>query len=128
MNKKTFFFREDRQLIKVNLDDIFFLAAQKNYTRLYTALDSFHLARITLVEAMRVLPEDKFLRVHRSYAVATDHIEAVKRDAIRLATIDAEVPVSRMYYTAITKQFIILDSADFETGKKKIVNVRNRKD
>jgi DNA-binding LytR/AlgR family response regulator len=126
MYKKSFFFRQERQLKKINLDEIFYLEAAKNYTKMYTAKGTF-IARITLVEAMKLLPIDKFLRVHRSYAVAVDHIDVVKRDEIHMAPIAVAVPVSRIYYGAFTKQFIILDSADIDTGKKRMVNARERR-
>lgn len=127
MYKKAFFFRQDRQLKKINPDEIIYLEAAKAYTKLYTASETY-LARITLLEAMKLLPENKFLRVHRSYAVAADHIDIVARDRVQLATIPVEVPVSRMYYSAFTKQFIILDSADIDTGKKRMINARERRD
>src|SRR4051812_7992904 len=103
MYNKSFFFRQDRQLKKINLDEIIYLEAAKNYTKLYTANETY-IARITLIEAMKLLPENKFLRVHRSFAVAVDHIDVVARDSVKLATIPVEVPVSRMYYVAFTKQ------------------------
>ena len=126
MYKKIFFLRQDRLLKKINPDEIVYLEASKNYTKLYTA-DETYLARITLLEAMKLLPENKFLRVHRSFAVAADHIDVVKRDSLQLATIPVEVPVSRMYYAAFTKQFIILDSADIDTGKRRLINARERR-
>src|SRR5689334_5387181 len=123
MNNKIFVFRQDRQLKKINLDEIVFLEAAKNYTKLYTANATF-IARITLREAMKLLPENKFIRIHRSFAVSPDHIDSVGRDMVVLATIAVEVPVSRQYYVALTKQFIILDSADIDKGKRKIVKAR----
>ncbi|AEW03338.1 hypothetical protein A4D02_04790 [Niastella koreensis] len=126
MYKKAFFFRQDRQLKKINLEEIIYLEAKKNYTKLYTANGSY-IARISLVEAMKLLPEGKFLRVHRSYAVAADHIDVVKRDGILLASLPVEVPVSRIYYGSFTKQFTILDSADIDTGKKRTINARERR-
>ncbi|MFL5745635.1 MAG: LytR/AlgR family response regulator transcription factor [Niastella sp.] len=126
MYKKTFFFRQDRQLKKINPDEIIYLEAAKSYTKLYTANETY-IARITLLEAMKLLPENKFLRVHRSFAVSADHIDVVKRDGVQLATIPVEVPVSRMYYVAFTKQFIILDSADIDTGKKRMISARERR-
>lgn len=125
MYVNAFFFRKDRQLKKINLDEIIYLEASKNYTKLYTA-GTTYLARITLVEALKLLPANKFLRVHRSFAVAADHIDVVARDTVQLATIPVQVPVGRLYYGAFTKQLIILDSADMDTGKKKMMHARER--
>jgi DNA-binding LytR/AlgR family response regulator len=117
MYKKAFYFRQDRQLKKINLDSIIYLEAAKNYTRLYTSINNMYIARITLIEAMKLLPKDKFIRIHRSFAVATEHIDTVGRDILKLATIPVEIPVSRLYYVAFTKQITILDSAAIDKGK-----------
>ncbi len=81
------------------------------------------MARVTLDAAMDLLPEEKFLRVHRSYAVATEHIDVVARDFVRFKNIKLEVPVSRMYYTALSKHVIILDSAVIETEGKNAIQI-----
>ena len=94
---------------------------------MYTA-DGSYIARISLVEAMKLLPDNKFLRVHRSFAVAAEHIDIVKRDSLQLATIPVELPVSKIYYSAFIKHFIILDSADIDPGKRRmIINARERR-
>lgn len=125
MYVNAFFFRKDRQLKKIDLDEIVYLEASKNYTKLHTAGPTY-LARITLVEALKLLPENKFLRVHRSFAVAADHIDVVARDTVHLATLPVQVPVGRLYYGTFTKQLIILDSADMEPGNRKMMPARER--
>lgn len=125
MDKKPFFFRQDGLLKKLDLDEIIYLEAAKNYIRLYT-FDKIYMARVSLDAAMDLLPENKFLRVHRSFAVAADHIDVVARDFVRFKTLRLEIPVSRMYYVALTKQVIILDSAAIDTGLKSIKGRRKK--
>lgn len=111
MSKQHFFFRQDGQLKKLNLDDVVFLEATKNYTRFVT-LDGDHLIRVSLNAAMELLPTDKFLRVHRSFAVSFDHLSEVGRESVLFTAFPKlEVPVSRSYYVQFTKQVVILDSA-----------------
>ena len=111
MSKQHFFFRQDGQLKKLNLDNVVYLEAAKNYTR-FNSLDGDHLVRISLDAAMELLPADKFLRVHRSYAVAFDHICDLGREWVLFTAFpELEVPVSRPYYVQFTKQVVILDSA-----------------
>jgi DNA-binding LytR/AlgR family response regulator len=110
MSKQHFFFRQDGQLKKINLDKVVFLEAAKNYTWFKT-LDGDHLVRISLNTAMELLPADKFLRVHRSFAVSFDHISEVGRESVLFTAFPKlEVPVSRPYYVQFTKQVVILDS------------------
>lgn len=97
MYKQHFFFRQDGQLKKLNLDNVVFLEASKNYTRFVTP-DGDYLIRITLNAAMELLPTDKFLRVHRSFAVAYDHISDVGRESVFFSAFPKlEIPVSRPY-------------------------------
>jgi DNA-binding LytR/AlgR family response regulator len=125
MYKKPFFFRLDGLLKRIDLDEIIFLEAAKNYTRLYTS-EKMYLARVSLDAAMDLLPENKFLRVHRSFAAAAEHIDVIARDSVRFTTIPVEIPVSRMYYAALPKQVIILDSAAIETVGKKAIKSRRQ--
>ncbi|WP_207514660.1 LytR/AlgR family response regulator transcription factor [Longitalea luteola] len=126
MDKKTFFFRQDGLLKKLDLDEIIYLEAAKNYTRLYT-FNNMYMARVSLDAAMKLLPENKFLRVHRSFAVAAEHIDVVARDSVRFTNLRVEVPVSRMYYVALTKQIIILDSAAIDAIGTKLSKGRRKK-
>lgn len=115
MPQQHYFFRQDGQLKKINLDNVVFLEASKNYTKFYT-LDGDYLLRITLNAAMDLLPKDKFLRVHRSYAVSFDHIKQVGRDVVTFTAFpELIVPVSRPYYVQFTKQVVILDSNATDT-------------
>jgi len=110
MPKQHYFFRQDGQLKKINLDNVVFLEASKNYTK-FNTLDGDYLLRITLNAAMDLLPKDKFLRVHRSFAVSFDHINQVGRETVTFTAFpQLEIPVSRPYYVEFTKQVVILDS------------------
>lgn len=106
-----YFFREDGLLKKLNLDRVVFLEAAKNYTR-FNSLDGDFLVRISLDAAMKLLPENKFLQVHRSFAVSIDHISNVGRDSVFFTDFPKlEIPISRPYYVQLTKLVVIHDSA-----------------
>ena len=110
MPKQHYFFRQDGQLKKINLDNVVFLEAAKNYTK-FNTLDGDYLLRISLNAAMDLLPKDKFLRVHRSFAVSFNHINQVGRDTVTFTAFpQLEIPVSRPYYIQFTKEIVILDS------------------
>ena len=127
MPKQHFFFRQDGQLKKLNLDDIVFLEAAKNYTRFVTP-DGDHLVRISLDAAMELLPADKFLRVHRSFAVSFDHISDVGRESVLFTAFPKlAVPVSRPYYVQFTKQVVILDSAIIDQPEAAVKKTLRRK-
>jgi two-component system LytT family response regulator len=53
------------------------------------------LARLTIQEALALLPQDRFTRVHRSFIVANDKIDKVERHQLGIS--GANVPVGASY-------------------------------
>lgn len=111
--KQYFFYRKEGVLKQINLDDILFLAADNNYTRFYTINTKHpHIVRSSLDATLNRLPENRFLRIHRSYAVSGDYLDEVRRETVTFVEIpDLELPISKKYYAAFVKQVTIFDSA-----------------
>jgi two-component system, LytTR family, response regulator len=80
--------------VRVNFDDIFYLEASGNYVT-FVLKDKKILSRSTFIEAISLLPADKFVRVHRSFLVATSKIEKVERHQVTVG--GRIVPVSEGY-------------------------------
>lgn len=125
MYNKHFFLRQDGVLKKIDLDSIVYIEAAKNYTKFYS-IDDMYLARITFDAALDLLPENKFIRVHRSFAAAAEHIDIIERDSVRFVSIRTEIPVSRKWYTALASQVIILDTANIDIKKVKRYKVQRK--
>lgn len=79
---------------KVFWEDILFIVSQGNYME-YHLKDRKLLCRQTIQEAMQQLPPEKFVRLHRSYIVATDKIDKVSRTAVWADR--TEIPVGASY-------------------------------
>jgi len=82
---------------KIFFDDILFVISQGNYME-YHLKDRKLLCRQTLLEALQQLPAEKFVRLHRSYIVATDKINKVSRTAVWIHK--TEIPVGASYEEA----------------------------
>jgi DNA-binding LytR/AlgR family response regulator len=80
--------------VKVMYDDIQYLEATGNYVT-FVLTDKKILARSTFAEAIHWLPQQKFVRVHRSYLVAVNKISKVERHQVTVG--NAKVPVSEAY-------------------------------
>jgi DNA-binding LytR/AlgR family response regulator len=83
------------ELVKVMFSDICYAEANGNYVTFYLK-DKSILSRSTFVEAINLLPQEKFVRVHRSYLVALDRID--KADRTQVIINKTTVPVSEAYY------------------------------
>jgi len=103
------FFRTNRALEKVNIDEIVLIEAKKNYIKFWLP-EKDYVVRSTLQAALSRLPENQFLRVHRSWVVSVNYIGKLKRESLFLIDLETEIPVSRQYYSEIVKQIFILDT------------------
>lgn len=57
---------------------------------------------------MSRMPENQFLRVHRSYAVFVHFIDEITRDQVLIGNAQVDIPVSRQYYNELKKQITTL--------------------
>ncbi|MFD2200708.1 LytR/AlgR family response regulator transcription factor [Shivajiella indica] len=93
--KDAIFIRNKGNLVKVKFKDIFWLKGDGNYTTLVTRSHVFSLRNI-LKEFETVLPEDDFLRIHKSYIVRINEINTINP---REVTVGKDViPVGRTYF------------------------------
>ncbi|BFM45515.1 LytTR family DNA-binding domain-containing protein [Flavobacterium sp. CFS9] len=71
----------DGYFIEIELDQLLFAQSFGNYVKLHT-LKRTYLASITTSELEKCLPEKNFMRIHKSYIVALDKIEATDKDFV----------------------------------------------
>ncbi|MGK7389099.1 MAG: LytR/AlgR family response regulator transcription factor [Candidatus Cyclobacteriaceae bacterium M2_1C_046] len=79
---------------KVAYEDILYLEASGNYVT-FVLKDKKILSRSTFLEAINLLPTNKYVRVHRSYIISIDKIEKIERNQVIINNI--KVPVSEAY-------------------------------
>ena len=80
--------------VKVFYEDILYVEATGNYVTFGTKEKNI-LSRSTFVEAINLLPSEKFVRVHRSFVVAVNKIDKVERHQVTIGK--KTVPVSEGY-------------------------------
>jgi DNA-binding LytR/AlgR family response regulator len=93
--KDAIFVRYEGNLVKVRYDDILWLKGDGNYTTL-VARNSVFSVRNILKDFENALPQDRFMRIHKSYIVQVSEINAINAREIKVAT--DLVPVGRTYY------------------------------
>lgn len=71
----------DGYFIDIALDQLLFAQSFGNYVKLHTTKRTY-LASITTSEFEKCLPEKNFVRIHKSYIVALDKIEAIEKDFV----------------------------------------------
>jgi DNA-binding LytR/AlgR family response regulator len=86
------FLKVDRKFVKVLLQDILYIESLKDYIRVKTKAGTY-VSYQSLSSITEKLPADKFVRVHRSFTVAVDKIDAIDGNGIEID--GKSIPVSR---------------------------------
>jgi DNA-binding LytR/AlgR family response regulator len=86
------FVRNNDKLVKVEIKDIFYIEAERNYCRIYSK-DKEYLLVMTLKEMDEKLPQKHFIRVHRSFIVNLSKIDEISTSHIVIGK--TAIPVSK---------------------------------
>jgi DNA-binding LytR/AlgR family response regulator len=99
---ETFIYlKVDRKTIKVNVSDILWIESLRDYVKVVVK-DQEYITRqkISILEEM--LPENKFVRIHRSFIVALAKIDSFYSYSIEIA--GHELPIGRNYKQDVQKK------------------------
>jgi two-component system, LytTR family, response regulator len=101
LKKESFvYFRVDRRMVKVMLEDILYAESMKDYIKVFTRQGPIITKQsITSLEAM--LPEHSFIRTHRSFIVAIDKIRSFTSELIEVDK--AEIPIGKFFRQGVLR-------------------------
>lgn len=101
-SKKDFLFvRVNNQMTRIDFGDINYVEAMGDYVIFHTRAKKF-VVHLTMKAVQENLPEDRFVRVHRSYIVALDKIDNMVQNSLQ---IDRNIiPVSETYKNLLVIQ------------------------
>ena len=91
------FLKVEYQLVRVGYADILYIEGLKDYVKVYRQSDPVKpLLSLTSLKALEEkLPARQFMRVHRSFIVALDRVDAVTRNSVQIGP--TTIPVSDQY-------------------------------
>ena len=84
----------DGYFMDIELDQLLFAQSFGNYVKLHT-IKRTYLASITTSELEKCLPEKSFMRIHKSYIVALDKIDATEKDFVTIK--NEKLPIGITY-------------------------------
>jgi len=94
LSDPVLFLKTDYKIIKVFIRDILFIEGLKEYVAIHT-VDQKIITLQTLKSLEDVLPNESFIRVHKSFIIALDKINSIERSRISIK--DAMIPVGETY-------------------------------
>lgn len=96
-SKETIILKSEHKKIVVNLNDIVYIEAMDNYVKIYRQNRPMIMSQITMKEMETLLPEDQFMRIHRSFIIAINAVEKFSNRKVYFHRSDTPVPVGRKY-------------------------------
>jgi DNA-binding LytR/AlgR family response regulator len=102
-NRDTFLYlKVDRKMVKLNVRDIYWIESLRDYIKVVLKDKSYiSKQKISLLEEL--LPEDDFIRIHRSFIVAISKIEGYHAHAVDM--MGKELPIGRNYKADCQRRF-----------------------
>lgn len=98
--KDVLMIKEGHNQVKLSQKDIIYLEAMQDYTKIITPQKNY-ITLSTLTCFMEQLPSDRFMRVHRSYAVSLNQIKELRHSEV--VCNNTIIPVGKTYRSAIAK-------------------------
>ncbi len=98
----SIFVRADRKMVKVSFRDILFIESLSDYIRIHLEGDKVLTTRETLSNIESRLPQNDFIRTHRSFVVSLQRIQTFTSETIGIGKY--EIPISRSFRDQVVKR------------------------
>lgn len=102
------FVKSDYKIRRINLNDILYIEGLREYVKIVIKDEKPLLSLMSLKSLVEKLPDDQFMRVHRSFIVNLDEVKTIERS--RIIFNNTYIPVSEQYkekfHNFLNKKFI----------------------
>lgn len=101
VEKEFILVKADYKLHRIRLDDILYIEGRREYVAYHTPSGRL-LALQSLKSLEEELPADRFIRIHKSYIVPIDKIEALEGNMVHIGKV--KLPVGASYKEALMER------------------------
>jgi DNA-binding LytR/AlgR family response regulator len=98
---EAIFIKVQKRLLRIAYPDIFYIEGFGDYIKVVTA-NTVHTSYSTLNKIAELLPEQQFMRIHKSFIINLRHIQFVEGNLVRI--LDKELPLGVTYKEALYKK------------------------
>jgi len=91
---KSIFLRSNNKYIQVTIDDIQYVEAAGNYTKVITITETITI-REKISDVVKLLNDIYFIQVHKSFAVSKKHIKSIEGNRIFIS--ENSIPIGKTY-------------------------------
>ena len=103
------FLKVNKKLIKVNLNDILYIESLKDYIKVITKLGDYVVHK-SLTAISEELPQSNFIRIHRSYTISINKINAIEGNTVEIA--NRKIPIGRNYLKTARERILNKEDLD----------------
>ncbi|WP_264511340.1 LytR/AlgR family response regulator transcription factor [Flavobacterium sp. N1719] len=93
--------RADYKLYRIEFDSILFIEGLDDYIQIHQTNGTKIVARYSMKSILAKLPDQKFIRIHRSYIVSTNYIKSIQNKTVTLN--DFVLPIGDTYRDDVLK-------------------------
>ncbi len=91
-------FKEGHKIVNISAKEVIYLEAYGDYTKIVTG-NKVYLTLITLSSFLESLPAGKFIRIHRSYAIAIGKVKCLNTKQVDMGS--SHLPIGKTYLREI---------------------------
>lgn len=97
------FIKVEKKMVKITIDEILFVEGMKEYIKVVTT-DKSYITHKSLTSLSEELPEDRFIRIHKSYIIAIDKIKSIEGNRIQM--LSYTLPIGRNYSKEVKNKIL----------------------
>lgn len=94
---ETIIVKQEYNNISIAISDILYIEAMENYIKIFRINDNYILTHTNLKNIQKMLPENKFIRIHRSYIIPIEKVEIFSKKEIKLSGKETSLPIGRQF-------------------------------
>ena len=91
-DKTSLFLKTDQQWVRIDMGDLLYIESLRDYVKVVTTKKTF-IVHQPLADISARLPEERFIRVHRSYTISIGKVDRISQHCAHIG--DKIIPISR---------------------------------
>jgi len=106
---KSFFVKSKGRLVKVKLEDLYYVKGCRNYVKVVTETKTYIILS-SMKSIENFLPSAQFIRIQKSYIIAPERITSF--DATHAYIQEKQLPISLQYKGELQKKVLIINEVN----------------
>lgn len=94
------FLKQNNSHIQVDVNTVLYIEASGNYTKVVTTVDTITV-REKISDMIELLPNNEFLQVHKSFAIAKSRIQSIEGNRIHIGS--HIIPIGKLYKSNVNR-------------------------